>query len=128
MLNYIEINGESYPVRFGMGFLRSINKTLSTPVQNIPGAKKDIGLSWHMANILDGDLESLCLVLKTANQTETPKLSDKILVDWIEDEGTDIDQVLSQVIGFLETANVSKKQLKTLMEEIKKQKENENET
>lgn len=119
---YIEILGQDYELRFGMGFLKEINKTMSTPIQNMPGVKKDVGLNWYMALLLEGDVEALCYVLKLANKYGDKKLNDVILDNWIMDENTDIDVAFDQVVGFFEKANVSKKAMKVLQEAMAEEK------
>lgn len=102
----ITINGTSYPLVFGMNFMREANKRVEIKDNN--GAKQGIGLTYLCGGIWDGDLEDLedCLIL--ANKTEEPKLTRDILDDWIEDESTDVEEVLWTVAGFLSKANASK--------------------
>lgn len=40
----LTINDAVYQFNFGMGFLRELNKRVSTPVDGLPDVKKNIGL------------------------------------------------------------------------------------
>lgn len=37
------INGQTYEFKFGIGFLRDMNKMIAVPVKEVPGMKKDVG-------------------------------------------------------------------------------------
>ena len=122
----LQINGTTYEFNFGMGFMREINKTIAVPVENIKGKTKDIGLQYKVAEMLDGDLDALEDVLLVANKGFLPRLERTELDKHIEDENTDIDE-FDTVLGFLESANATKKTTRELKEEVEKQKKKQQE-
>lgn len=113
-MHSIEINGTAYPVKFGMSFIREINKRITMTMDAWGGREENVGLNYYIAKVLDGDLEALQQVLFVANKTETPKLSINLLNEWFEDESTDIDAVFEEVKGFLLTSNCTKKTFKAI--------------
>lgn len=119
----LTVKDTEYQLNFGMSFLRKLNKKCSVPVDGIPGAKKDIGMRYVMAEAIDGDLEALCQIIDTANEGCSPRISKKDLEAYIEDENTDIDEVFDTILGFLEKANVTKKEMKSIREGIKAEQE-----
>ena len=118
----ITMNGQPYAFNFGMGFLKTINAKATTKVPN-SNYSINTGLKFIMAQVMDGDVEALCEVLMTANKGETPRLTQKELYDFIEDEATDIEALFAQVVDFFGKANATKmvyKELKELTEEEEK--------
>ena len=64
----LTINGQVYQFNFGMGFMREMNKKVSMPVDGVKDAKKNIGLRYAVAGIMDGDVEALEDLLLVANK------------------------------------------------------------
>lgn len=62
------INGQTYEFKFGIGFLRDMNKMIAVPVKEVPGMKKDVGFNYYAAEMLGGDVEALVMILNTANK------------------------------------------------------------
>ena len=60
----LTINGQVYQFNFGMGFLREANKTISE--KNDAGVKKDVGVTYMIAGIMDGEPEDLVNALDLA--------------------------------------------------------------
>lgn len=120
----IEINGTSYPVKFGMNFIKEINKRVTVTMDTWGGKEENVGLNYYIAKIMDGDLEALQQIIFVANKTESPKLNISILDDWFEDDNTDIDEVFNRVTDFLSEANCTKKVYRT----VKKAAEEQNQT
>lgn len=120
----IEINGTSYPVKFGMNFIREINKRVIVPVDAWGGKEENVGLNYYIAKLMDEDIEALQQILFVANKTETPKLNISILNDWFEDENTDIDEVFKQVTDFLAEANCTKKMYRAVKNAVEEQNQN----
>ena len=77
--------------------------------------------------MLDGDLDALEDVLLVANKGFLPRLERTELDKHIEDENTDIDELFDTVLGFLESANATKKTTRELKEEVEKQKKKQQE-
>lgn len=123
----LQINGATYKFNFGMGFMREINKTIAIPVENIKGKTKNIGLQYKVAEMIDGDIDALEDILLVANKEFSPRLERTELDRHIENENTDIDALFDTVLGFLESANATKKTVRELQKEMEKQKKNQEE-
>ncbi len=118
----LEMNGQMVPFNFGMGFLREINKKVSAPVDGMQDVKRNIGLRYSVVKLLDGDVETLAEVLDTANMGCNPRITKKVLDQFIDDPDTDIDEVFEKVLGFLKTANATKKAALDVIEAVEKEK------
>jgi hypothetical protein len=118
----LTINEVVYSFHFGMGFMREINKKVGVPVDGLPDVKKNIGLRYHVAGIIDGDLESLVEVLLAANKGQNPRITAEKLDAFIDDESTDIDFLFREVLDFLGKQNATKKVVQEILENIEKQK------
>ena len=118
----IEMNGTMYAFNFGMGFLKAINSRATEKVPN-SNYSVNVGAKYLMAQVMSDDVEALCDVLMTANKGETPRLTQKELESYIEDESTDIEALFAQVVDFFGKANATKmiyKELQSLTEMEKK--------
>ena len=107
------MNGQPYAFCFGMGFLKTINAKATTKVPN-SNYSINTGLKFIMAQVIDRDIEALAEVLMTANAGMTPRLKQKDLYEFLEDEDTDIDEVFDTVIDGVGKANVTKPTYKEL--------------
>lgn len=105
----LNINGVSYQFNFGIGFVRDINKTVQKPVDGIQGMKEDMGLAFHVGQVLAGDVLALVEVLELANKGKDPRITAQVLEEYIDDPNTDIDKLFADVIDFFTTANATKK-------------------
>lgn len=103
----IEMNGTPYAFNFGMGFLKAINSRATEKVPN-SNYSVNVGAKYLMAQVMSDDVEALCDVLMTANKGETPRLTQKELETYIEDETTDIEALFAQVVDFFGKANATK--------------------
>ena len=117
----ITINGVVYQFHFGMGFLREINKRVGTPVDGLPDVKKNIGLQYMVAGVIDGDLEALVDILDVANKGQNPRITRALLDSYIDDEETDIDKLFADVLDFLRSANATKRTVKALLDALEKE-------
>jgi hypothetical protein len=106
-----------------MGFMREINRLVGTPVDGLPDVKKNIGLQYYVASIIDGDLEALVTALDLANKGHKPRVTTSVLDAYIDDEGTDIDKLFGDVLDFLKNANATKKTVANLLAAIEAQQE-----
>ena len=118
----LTINEQVYQFHFGMGFLREINKTVSAPVDGLQGVKKNMGLQYTAAGIIDGDPEALVELLDIANKGQSPRVTRALLDSYIEDENTDVDELFDTVMGFLKTANATKSTVLPIAEAVEKEK------
>ena len=109
----IEMNGTPYAFNFGMGFLKAINSRATEKVPN-SNYSVNVGAKYLMAQVMSDDVEALCDVLMTANKGETPRLTQKELESYIEDETTDIEALFAQVVDFFGKANATKMVYKEL--------------
>jgi len=114
-MDFIEIKGQEIPLIFGMNFLRAANKTMTQ--QDDLGVKQNVGLSYLLSGVYDGDIEDLETVILLANGQD-PTVTRNTLDAWIEDPQTDITEVFAQVIGFLSRANVSRLTWKRLVDQL----------
>ena len=118
----IIMNGTPYSFNFGMGFLKTINSRATEKAPNT-NYSVNVGAKLLMAQVMSDDVEALCEVLMIANKGETPRLNQKDLYEFIEDESTDIEALFEQVVDFFGKANATKmiyKELKALTETEKK--------
>ena len=118
----LTIDGNVYEFSFGMGFMREINKRVGTSVDGVPDVKKNIGLQYMVASIIDGDVEALVEVLDAANKGKKPRVTRFLLDSYIDDEETDIDALFNEVLDFLGKANATKKIVTTMQEAYEKEK------
>lgn len=109
----IEMNGTMYAFNFGMGFLKAINSRATEKVPN-SNYSVNVGAKYLMAQVMSDDVEALCDVLMTANKGENPRLTQKELETYIEDEATDIEALFAQVVDFFGKANATKMVYKEL--------------
>lgn len=119
----LTINGQVYQFNFGMGFLREINKQTNVPIDGVPGVKKDVGFRYALMNLMDGDPEALVNILDVANKGQNPRVTRNLLDGYIDDENTDIDELTDTVMGFLKSANATKRTTKELVDAVEKEKQ-----
>ena len=117
----IMMDGVPYSFNFGMGFLKSINEKAVSKVPNSNYSVKT-GAKFIIAQVIDGDVEALADVLMTANKGEQPRLTQKVLWDFIESEETDIEAVFEHVLDFFGRANATKLIYRDLTEEEEEEK------
>ncbi|MCT4427525.1 hypothetical protein EFO32_12850, partial [Lactococcus cremoris] len=65
-----------------------------------------------------GDIETLVEMLKTANATENPRVSEKWIVEWIEENG--IDMLFDLVLEELKKSEFTKKKTLNFEKEVSK--------
>ena len=118
----LTIKGTVYQFNFGMGFMRAINKLVGTPVDGLPDVKKNIGLQYYIAGVIDGDVEALVDVLDMANKNNEPRVTRDLLDSYIDDEETDIAALFDTVLGFLEITNATKKVAANLLAMVEAEK------
>lgn len=117
----LTIKGTVYQFAFNMGFLRRINKTMGMPVDGVPNAKKNVGLQYLVAGVMDGELESLVDILYAANEKQEPRVTTALLDDYI-DECEDIEGLFKTVLDFLEQSNATKSAVLKLKEALEEEK------
>ncbi|MGN1014288.1 MAG: tail assembly chaperone [Butyricicoccus sp.] len=118
----LTINGKVYSFHFGFGFLKEINRTISVPLDGVPDAKRNLGLRYKVGALIDGDVEELVEVLDAANKGCEPRVTRAELVDYIEDENTDIDKLFDTVMDFLSKANCTRKTARAVLDAVEEEK------
>lgn len=121
----LTINNTVYEFNFGMGFMRELDPTVTKPIDGVKGKVQNLGVQYAVAGIIDGDVEALGDVLVRGNKGFTPRLTQKEVDAFIENEDTDLNEVFDTVLGFLKSANVTKKITQNLIETIEKEKAKE---
>ena len=121
----LTINEKVYQFNFGMGFMREIDPTVTKPIDGVKGKVQNLGLQYAIGGIMDGDVITLADVLIRANKGYEPRLTQKEIEGHIENESTDIEALFEDVLGFLKTANVTKKTALALVEAVEKEKAKE---
>ena len=119
----ITIKDTTYSFNFNIGFMKEMNKVHKQDAIDTWGedARKNSGLLYAlMAIYVDDDVEELINVLLAANNAFEPKVSEKALIEYLDDENTDIDEVLELVKKSLLTSNSCKKEAKKLENLLKK--------
>ena len=86
---------DKYNFVFGFGFLKELNKQ-HTMASN--GLTMRLGLENTLPNLINNDVETLLEVLKLANKTETPRVTEKDLIELIEST-EDIESLFTEVLG-----------------------------
>ena len=119
----IEVNGEIYQLVAGFGFLHEVNKKLAIDVQST-GTKKEIGLKYMVASIIEGDIDALVDCIFYMNSGQSPRLKKTQIESYLEDV-EDIDKVFEDVINFLSQANACKKEVKSLMTSMQEEEKEE---
>lgn len=120
----LTINENVYQFNFGMGFLRKIDPIVTKPLEDgIKGKVQNLGLRYAVGALIDNDPEMLVDVLLIANEGNTPRLQKKDVESHIENESTDLEALFNTVLGFLQTANVTKKTTQTMLEAVKAEQE-----
>lgn len=114
----LTMNEQVYQFKFGIGFVKEINKTATKPVDGIPGEKEEVGLRYSIAKIMDGDVLELIRVLLLANKGFEPRVTLSILETYIDEELEDIDELFKTVMDFLEKANATKRTMKALLKAV----------
>ena len=117
----LTINGQVYVFNFGMGFLREINKDVSVPVEGVKDVRKNVGLRYAIAGLLDGDMEDLSKVLIAANKGQSPRVTQAGIDSYIDDPDTDVDALFDEVTNCLKSANATRKTFLKLEEDLKKE-------
>ena len=118
----ITIDDVVYSFNFGRRVMREINKKVGTPVDGLPDVKKNIGLQYYVAGVLDFDVEALVDILDIANKGQNPRVTRALLDAYIDDSETDIDRLFEDVLDFLKSANATKKTVTNLLAAIEEQK------
>lgn len=116
----LTIKDKVYQFRFGLGFVREIDKTKQQKAEN--GVVQNVGLQYAVASVIDEDPIALVDILDIANKTETPRVTKALLDEYIEDENTDIEALFKELLDFFANANATKKKTAQILELVEKEK------
>ena len=111
----LTINGKVYSFRFGIGFVREIDKTKSKKIEGIDNAEQNMGLQFAVAAVMDEDAVALADILDIANKSEMPRAK-KTDIDRYIDECENIEELFAEVLEILKSANATKKTTTAVME------------
>ena len=110
------IGGDVYQLVAGFGFLHEVNKKLAVDVGGGLNAKKEVGLTYMLANMMDGDMDALVECIFALNVGQSPRLKKQQVEEYLEDV-EDLDGLVGEIFDFLSQANVSRKVMKALNEQ-----------
>ena len=114
-----EINGKIYEFKFGIGFVRDIDKTQMTKGDD--GNQQKIGLVYAIAGLMDGDFEKLIDCLMLGNKYAAgERLERKTIEEWLESDGVDLEQECRDLLDFFETSNFTRRKMSDLKETLEK--------
>lgn len=108
----ITIKDKEYNVRFGVAFLRELDKKYET--KGIGGISFGVGIEVCVPKIVNGDVLALYEVVKTG--IEGAKPTDKALDEFFD--SCDIDALTEEVLDELKNSNATRKKTEAAMEEI----------
>lgn len=114
----LTIKDTVYKFRFGLGFVREIDKTRQEKDEK--GNSQNVGLAYAVAALIDEDPLELVKILDTANKTEKPRLSRDDLDRYIEDDA-DLETICADVLDFFKKGNSTKKKTALVMELVEKE-------
>lgn len=112
------INDKTYTFTFGVKFVREID--INMPIK-AEGMEFGMGLAARVIPELQGfNINTLSKVLYYANRTESPKLTQNDIDNFI-DQHEDIEQLFDEVLTALSESNSGKLALKKFKENLTKQ-------
>lgn len=109
----LTINEKDYKFIFGYGFLKELNKKNKI---NAQGIAVNAGIEAVATNLASGDIETLVDTLRIANATETPRVSEKALAQFIEENGA--DELFDDVFEELKKSAFTKKKVTGILERM----------
>lgn len=122
----LTIRDTVYQFRFGMGFVREIEKTRQQKADN--GIIANVGLQYAIAALIDEDPVEIVNILDIANATEKPRVTKKLLDEYIEDENTDFEGLCKEMLDFFEKGNCTKKKTAAVMALVEAERAKANQT
>ena len=117
----IIIDGVAYQFKAGIGFMYKADKRFVT--KDEIGHEKKVGLTYLIADIMDGSIETLIESLLMMNEGQSPRIKKEQLEAYIEDESTDVDALFEDVLDFFGKSNCTKRTVRQLKKMVEAQKE-----
>lgn len=118
----LKIKGEEYRVKFGIGFVRELDKKYY--VQNNASVKYGLGVETQVPLLLTGDPVTLSefLYMGTCAEEKRPSQAD---IDEFLDEVEDIEELFDSVVEELKRSNATRVKVGNLISSLKEQEEKE---
>lgn len=114
-----EIDGKIYEFKFGIGFVRDIDKTRT--VKDDDGTQRKVGLTFTIAGLMDGDFEKLIDCLLIGNKyAGGDRLERSQIEAWLEEDTTDLEREFRDLLDFFETANFTSRKTRDIKEAVAK--------
>lgn len=115
-----EIDGKIRNFKFGIGFVRDIDKTKKVKGEN--GEEQKMGLTYAIAGLIDQDFEKLidCLLYGNKYGGDTETLSRAQIEAWLDSDETTLERECTDLLDFFESANFTKKKTQELKEAMVK--------
>ncbi|WP_461241131.1 tail assembly chaperone [Paucilactobacillus sp. N302-9] len=105
----LEFNGKVYTEKFGIKFLRELNKKYKVEQD---GMEFGVGLQGLLVELFANNVVSLIDALSLANQTEKVKFTQDQLIDAIENGEIDVEKLYDEVLSALKESNMTKMTVK----------------
>ncbi len=117
----LKINGTDYRVKFGVGFVRELDKKYYT--ENKTGTVKfGLGLETQVPILLSGDLVALSEFLFLGTCTEENMPAQREVDDYIDQLG-DVDSLFHEVLEELKASNATRIKVGELEKALKAEEE-----
>lgn len=117
-----EIGGKMYDFKFGIGFVRDIDKTKTVKADD--GSVQKLGLTYAIAGLMDGDFEKLIDCLMYGNKySDGEKLDRRQIEEWLESDDVSLEQECRDLLDFFESANFTSRKTRDLREAMEKNRE-----
>ena len=115
-----EIDGKIRNFKFGIGFVRDIDKTKTVKGEN--GEQQKMGLTYAIAGLIDQDFEKLidCLMYGNKYGGDTDTLSRAQIEAWLDSDETTLERECNDLLDFFENANFTKKKALEMKEAVAK--------
>lgn len=110
----LTINDKDYQFIFGYGFIKELNRRYTIHEK---GLSLKAGLDTTLANFFNNDIETLVEMLKVGNLTETPKISEKELAEYVAE--SDIEKLFDEVLEELKKSGFTRMKTKRMSEAMK---------
>ncbi len=114
------INGQDYPVRFGIGFVRELDKKYF--VESKSGVKFGYGLETEVPMLLTNDVITLAEVLYLSTCTEEKRPTQAEVDEYI-DGVDDIEALFAETLGELKKHNATRLVVARITEDLEKAKQ-----
>lgn len=116
----LTIKDTVYQFRFGLGFVREIDKTKTQKAEN--GTTINVGLNYAVAALIDKDPLEVVNILDIANKTENPRVKRAALDEYIEDEDTDFDALCEEMLDFFKRGNATRTKTESVLKLVEEEK------